>query len=117
MLALLDRAEPFVADEAEAAVAHAAAVSLAPVASTGEPIQLVVREHPNIAVPLPARAVKLIAQHGKHGPNRVRRSDHQRLPDYLNPPFILAHYVASLAKAGVPKTASEIEKLEVLLKP
>jgi len=60
MLALLDRAEPFVADEAEAAVAHTAAVSLAPVASAGEAIQLVVREHPNIAVPLPARAVKLI---------------------------------------------------------
>jgi excisionase family DNA binding protein len=60
MLALLDRAEPFVADEAEAAVAHTAAESLAPVAAAGEPIQLVVREHPNIAVPLPARAVQLI---------------------------------------------------------
>ena len=59
-LALLDLTEPFVADEAEAAVAHTAAASLAPAASAGEPIQLVVREHPNIAVPLPARAVKLI---------------------------------------------------------
>lgn len=60
MLAVRDRTEPFVADEAEAAVAQTAATSLAPVASAGEPIQLVVREHPNVSVPLPARAVKLI---------------------------------------------------------
>jgi len=60
MLALLDRAEPFIADEAEAAIAHTAAASLAPSASTGQGVQLVVREHPNIAVPLSARAVKLI---------------------------------------------------------
>lgn len=36
---------------------------------------------------------------------------------YLNPPLSFADYVASLAKAGVPKAAAEIEKLEVLLKP
>jgi excisionase family DNA binding protein len=58
--ALLDQTQPFVADEAEAAVAHAAAARLAPAACAGEPIQFVVRERPNIAVRLPARAVKLI---------------------------------------------------------
>lgn len=60
MLALLDKAEPFVADESEAALASAAAASLERAASTGQGVQLVVREHPSIVVPLPARAVKLI---------------------------------------------------------
>jgi excisionase family DNA binding protein len=60
MLALLDRAEPFVASDAEAAIATKAAASLKEAASAGQDVQLVVRERPNILVPLPARAVKLI---------------------------------------------------------
>jgi excisionase family DNA binding protein len=60
MLALLDHAEPFIASDTEAAIANKAAASLASAASAGQDVQLVVREHPNIAVPLPARAVKLI---------------------------------------------------------
>lgn len=60
MLALPDRGEPFMADEAEAAIAHTAAANLASAASAGQGVQLVVREDPNVIVPLPARAVKLI---------------------------------------------------------
>jgi excisionase family DNA binding protein len=60
MLALLDQAEPFVADDTEAAIARRAAASLAPAAAAGCDVQLVVREGADIMVPLPARAVKLI---------------------------------------------------------
>jgi excisionase family DNA binding protein len=62
MLALLDHAEPFVANDAEAAIANQAAASLALAASAGQGVQLVVREQPNIAVPLSARAVPLSAR-------------------------------------------------------
>ena len=60
MLALLDQAEPIVADEAEAAIAKTAAASLAPAAQAGQGVQLVLREQPNVAVPLPARAVEVV---------------------------------------------------------
>ena len=60
MLALLDQAEPIVADEAEAAIAKTAAASLAPAAQAGQSVQLVLREQPNLAVPLPARAVAVV---------------------------------------------------------
>ena len=62
MLALLDRAEPFVADEAEAVIARKAVESLAPAASAGEGVRLVVREEPSIMVPLPARVVELVVR-------------------------------------------------------
>ncbi|WP_284948263.1 helix-turn-helix domain-containing protein [Acidisoma cladoniae] len=60
MLALLDQTEPFVADEAEAVIAGAAASRLSAIAAAGQDVQLVVREEPSIVVPLPARAVQLI---------------------------------------------------------
>jgi excisionase family DNA binding protein len=60
MLALLDQTEPFVADEAEAVIAREAASRLQAVAAARHDIQIVVREEPNIIVPLPARAVQLI---------------------------------------------------------
>lgn len=62
MLALLDQTEPFVANETEAVIAHEAAERLSAVANAGQDVQLVVREQPNVVVPLPARAVQLIVQ-------------------------------------------------------
>jgi excisionase family DNA binding protein len=56
----LDQTEPFVADEAEAVIAGAAASRLSAIAAAGQDVQLVVREEPSIVVPLPARAVQLI---------------------------------------------------------
>jgi excisionase family DNA binding protein len=60
VLALLDQVEPIVADEAEAAIARTAAASLAGAAQAGQGAQLVLREQPNVVVPLPARAVGII---------------------------------------------------------
>lgn len=60
MLALLDQTDPIVADEAEAAIAKTAAASLASAARTAQGVQLVLREQPGVAVPLPARAVAII---------------------------------------------------------
>jgi excisionase family DNA binding protein len=60
MLALLDQAEPIVADEAEAAIAKTAADRLAATASAGQSVELVLHEQPNVVVPLPARAVKVV---------------------------------------------------------
>lgn len=60
MLALLDQAEPIVADEAEAAIAKTAAASLAGAARAARGVQLVLREQPNVVVPLSARAVEII---------------------------------------------------------
>lgn len=60
MLALLDQAEPFVADEAEAAIARTAANSLAAAAHAGQGVQLVLRERPDVLVPLPARAAVMM---------------------------------------------------------
>jgi excisionase family DNA binding protein len=61
MLALLDHTkEPFVATELEAEIAKAAAERLQSVAAANEDVTLVVREKPEIVVPLPARAVHLI---------------------------------------------------------
>ncbi len=60
MLALLDHAGPIIADDAEAAIAQTAADHLAPSARAGQSVQLVMREHPNIIIPLPAKAVVII---------------------------------------------------------
>jgi excisionase family DNA binding protein len=60
MHALLDQAEPIVADEAEAAIAKTAAACLAPAARAGQGVQLLLREQPNVVVPLPARALEVV---------------------------------------------------------
>lgn len=60
MLALLDQAEPIVADDAEAAIARTAMDTLAPVARAGQGMSLVPREASQVTVPLPARAVAVI---------------------------------------------------------
>lgn len=60
MLALLDQAGPIIADEAEAAIATRAAASLSSSARAGQDVQLVLREQPNVIVPLPARAVEIV---------------------------------------------------------
>ena len=62
MLALLDQAEPIIADDAEAAIARTAAASLAQAALAGQGVQLVLREQPNVLVPLPARAVSIVRE-------------------------------------------------------
>ena len=64
MLALLDqRAEPFVADEAEATIARKAAEMLKAVAEAKKDIRIAVVEGKGqVLVPLPARAVELIFQ-------------------------------------------------------
>lgn len=60
MYALLDQREPFVASEVEAEIAGAAAEKLRQVAAAKKDINIVVKETPNIVVPLPARAVEII---------------------------------------------------------
>ena len=61
MLALLDQGQgPFVANEAEATIAKAAADKLRTVAKTGQDIKIHVQGAGNVIVPLPARAVELI---------------------------------------------------------
>lgn len=60
MLALLDQAKPVIADEVEAAIAKTAAASLESAAQAAQGVQLVVRERPNVAVPLSERAVKIV---------------------------------------------------------
>jgi excisionase family DNA binding protein len=61
MLALLDQGQgPFVANEAEATIAKAAADKLRMVANTGHDIKITVQGQADIVVPLPSRAVDLI---------------------------------------------------------
>lgn len=62
MLALLDHAEPVVADAGEAAMATKAAAGLKPVADAGQAIQLAVHEDNKVVatLPVPARAVQLL---------------------------------------------------------
>ncbi|NWG72244.1 MAG: excisionase family DNA-binding protein [Parvularculaceae bacterium] len=60
MLALLDQREPFVADDAEAAMAKTAAAKLRAVAAAGQDIKISVAGGTGVVAPLPARAVKLI---------------------------------------------------------
>jgi excisionase family DNA binding protein len=61
MLALLDQGQgPFVANEAEATIAKAAADKLRTVAKSGHDIKIHVQGEANVIVPLPARAVDLI---------------------------------------------------------
>jgi len=62
MYALLDQGSgPFVADEAEAAMARKAATQLAGVARSGQDIKVVaVEDDCKVIVPLPARAVDVI---------------------------------------------------------
>lgn len=60
MLALLDRTEPFVADETEATIAKAAVKQLEAVARSGQDVRIVVQDGAKIVVPLPASAVALM---------------------------------------------------------
>jgi excisionase family DNA binding protein len=60
MLALLDQVEPIVADESEAAIANIAVHSLKQAADAGLDVQLVLREQPNVIVPLSALALKMV---------------------------------------------------------
>lgn len=60
MLALLDQAEPITADDNEARIARKAVVGLEKLAESGADIELVPRGQMAIAVPLPARAVRLL---------------------------------------------------------
>ncbi len=61
MLALLDQGQgPFVANEAEATIAKAAADKLRTVAKSGHDIKISVQGEAEVIVPLPARAVALI---------------------------------------------------------
>ena len=61
MLALLDQTtEPIQADEEEARIARVAAERLRGVALAKQDIQIVVKDSPNIVVPLPAKAVEII---------------------------------------------------------
>lgn len=62
MLALMDQAEPFIASDAEAAIAEAAAEKLRPIAAAGQDVRLYVEEDRKIAVPLSARTVVLILE-------------------------------------------------------
>ena len=92
MLMLLDQAKPFVADADEAAIAQTAADSLAAVVRAGQGVQLVVREHAEIVVPLSARAVMLIHDLLEAMANRTPVSivphgaelSTQQAADYLN---------------------------------
>lgn len=94
MLALLDQTEPFAASEAEATIARTAADRLKGVASAHQDITIVLREstHPNVVVPLPARAVELIVRILEAMADRVPISvipheaefTTQQAADYLN---------------------------------
>lgn len=60
MLALLDRAEPIVASDTEAAIASYGALLLQKSAAAKADVNLTLREDPTITIPLPARAVEII---------------------------------------------------------
>lgn len=60
MLALLDQAEPVVADEKEATIAAFAAHHLGVLAASKQDISICVKEDAGVTLPLPARAVELI---------------------------------------------------------
>lgn len=62
MLALLDRADPLVADEAEAHIAAKAADKLRPIAAAKQDVRIVVESDSKIVVPLPARMVSLMLE-------------------------------------------------------
>jgi excisionase family DNA binding protein len=62
MLALLDQCEPFVADEAEAMIARTAVGKLRAVADMNHDIKISIEDDPRVVIPLPARAVSLIAR-------------------------------------------------------
>ncbi len=95
MLALMDQTrEPFVADEAEAAIARKAADKLKTVAEANEGVKITVdgKDDEKIIVPLPARAVALIYEVLEAMANRTPMSliprdaelTTQQAADYLN---------------------------------
>jgi excisionase family DNA binding protein len=93
MLALLDQGNgPFCADEAEATIACAALKKLSAVAKAKQDIKIAIQSEPNVIVPLPARAVEIIAmvltQMAKQEPFSIipERAEltTQQAADYLN---------------------------------
>jgi excisionase family DNA binding protein len=60
MLALMDQAEPVVADEAEATIAKDAVRKLKAVVDAKQDVRVHVQDGAKVSVPLPARAVELI---------------------------------------------------------
>ena len=60
MLPLLDQREPFIPTQAEAEIAGEAVTKLQAIALAGMDIKIRVTEQPDLVVPLPARAVKMI---------------------------------------------------------
>ena len=62
MLALLDQAEPIVLDETEATIARVAAACLARAAQAGQRVQLMLREQPDMVVPLSPRTVEIVLE-------------------------------------------------------
>ena len=92
MLALLDQTEPFIANDAEAAIVRTAASRLKAVVKAKQDIKIRVQEEPEIVVPLPARIVELIFELlesvGRRVPVSVIPHDAelttQQAADYLN---------------------------------
>jgi excisionase family DNA binding protein len=106
MLALLDQAaEPLVADEAESVIARTAAEKLKAVAEAKQDIRIVVKDNPNVVVPLPARAVEIILRvleaMGQRTPISVIPHEAelttQQAADYLN---VSRPYLISLLDRG-----------------
>ncbi len=60
MLALMEQA-PFVASDEEAVIAREAVSRLRPIADANQDVRLRVIESPDVVVPIPARALRLIA--------------------------------------------------------
>jgi len=100
MLALLDQGGgPFVADDAEATIARAAAEKLSSVAKAKQDIKIVVQDDLQIVIPLPARAVEMIftvlTQMANQAPFSIipHRAEltTQQAADYLNVsrPFLI----------------------------
>lgn len=92
MSALLDQTEPFIANDAEAAIVRTAASRLKAVVKAKQDIKIRVQEEPEIVVPLPARIVELIFELlesvGRRVPVSVIPHDAelttQQAADYLN---------------------------------
>lgn len=104
MLSLLDQANPFVADEAEAAIASAAVQKLKAVAEAKQDIRIIVQDDLNIVVPLPARAVALIVQ--------VLESMSERIPISLIPheAELTTQQAADYLNVSRPFLASLVDK-------
>jgi len=92
MSAFLTQIKPVIATEAEAALSKRAGDSLANVSRTGDPVQLVMREAPQVVVPIPARVIgmmlDILQAMARRQPVSIIPSDAelttQQAADYLN---------------------------------